>query len=335
MHVNYYDIKHLFSYYEINLTRYKYFEAAVKKLTAKMKEQDKTYVVTWVSYKGNDDWNIHLKVDVMKMLKREEINEEDYHLIESNVRKFLVQLFGSSEYFDSHILTRIDYRKDVKLLDRKERELLFHLFEKYTKKYRYKEKVKWGKDENGTPFKYETSQYHKNKSIELIVYSKEDERLEKGEEIQKYDKDIVRYELRLKNKHLNSMKREDKGCGQPKRLETYFSVRLWKEYMGKHVLPIVHKGDYYKIFVAEKKIEESHFSKRNKKSLRSFLVMISKGSIDTPKKHMSKPTYRKYLRDLESIGVNPILIPKNRSDFPDYMKNPFISNRYDNKAFVS
>jgi hypothetical protein len=323
LHVNYYDVNHLFSYYNINLTRYKYFEAAVKNLTAKMKEQDETYVVTWISYKGNDDWNIHLKVDVIKMLKRGEINEEDYRLIESNIRDFLIVLFGSSEYFDLHILTRIDYRKDVKLLDRKERKLLFHLFEKYAKKYRYKEKLKWGKDENGTPFKYETSQYHKNKSIELIVYSKEDERLEKGKKIQEYDKNIIRYELRLKNKHLNSMKREDKGCGRPKRLETYFSAQLWKEYMGKHVLPIVHKGDYYKITVAEKMIEDSHFSRRKKESLRSFLVTISKGSIDTPKKHMSKPTYRKYLRDLESIGVNPILIPKNHSDFPDYMKNPF------------
>lgn len=327
LHADYYDVKRLFSYYEINLTRYKYFGAAVDKLTETMKEQNKTYVVTWIVYKGNDEWNIHLKVDVIKMFKRGEINEDDYRLIEANIRKFLIRIFGKSDFFDSHILTRIDYRMDVKLHGIKNRELLFHLFEKYTKRYKYKKKIKGGKDENGKPIKYKTSQYHKNDSIELFVYSKEDERIAKGEKIEEYDKDIVRYELRLKNRHLNSMKREDKGCGRPKRLETYFSFPLWKEYMEKHVLPIVHKGDYYKIAVADKKIESSHFSRRKKESLRSFLVMISKGNIDTPKQHktkpISKPTYRKYLRDLESIGVNPILIPKNRSDFPNFMQNPF------------
>lgn len=69
LHADFYVVKCLFSYYEINLTRYKYFEAVVKKFTSKMKEQDKTYVVTWINYKENNKWNIHLKADVIKMLR--------------------------------------------------------------------------------------------------------------------------------------------------------------------------------------------------------------------------------------------------------------------------
>lgn len=46
LHADYYDVKRLFSYYEINLTRYKYFRAAVDKLKETMKELDKTYVVS-------------------------------------------------------------------------------------------------------------------------------------------------------------------------------------------------------------------------------------------------------------------------------------------------
>lgn len=46
--------------------------------------------------------------------------------------------------------------------------------------------------------------------------------------------------------------------------------------MKKHVVPIVHTGDYYKIHEAEKRISNSSFSRRKKESLRKFLVMISK-----------------------------------------------------------
>lgn len=320
--------------YGIRLNKYHYFRGAVKQLNREIKKGFPAFAITCIWDQVNGDWNLQLKVDAVKMLNRGEITEKDYDLIESNIRKFLIWHFGHSSYFDSHRLTRIDYKHDVIVQNQKDRELLFHLLEKYTDRYRHKEKIKWGIDENKNPFKYETSQYHKNKSVEFVIYSKEDERIANGEAIQSYDENVVRYELRLKNKHLNSMKRTDKGIGRPKLLKTYFSSQLQKQYMEKHVLPIVHKGDYYKITEAEQIIENSHFSKRKKESLRGFLVTISKGNIDTPLKKnkeeggISKPTYRQYLRDLASLGINPILIPKNLStknhtSFQSFLKNPF------------
>jgi len=323
MLVAYYDIQNLFSMYGINLNKYEHFGAAVKQLNKEIKKNFDAYAVTWISCQASGEWNLHVKIDIVKMLDKGEILEEDYDLVESDIRKFLIHHFGHSLYFDSHILKRIDYKLDFYVPNSKDRELLFFLLEKYTAKYGYKEKIKWGKDENNNPFKYETSQYHKSKSVELVIYDKEEERIAKGEEIQPYDKGRVRYELRLKNSHLNSMKRKDKGKSRLKKLRSYFLYHLWKEYMERHILPIVHRGDYYKITEAEKIIENSNFPKKKKNDLRVFLVQISKGSIDTPKKHMSPPTYRKYLQDLASIGVNPILIPKNRTDFPNCLKNPF------------
>lgn len=323
------DLQYLFSMYGVGLIKYKYTRAAVKELNKEMKKAFPTYAIVRIWEDAAGVWYLQLKVDAVKMLNRGKITEEDYDLVESDIRKFLTRHFGHSDYFDSHILTRIDLRLDVELLDPKERELLFHLLGKCAVKFAYKEKIKWGKDENGNPIKYDTSQYHKCKSTELVIYSKEDERIAKGEPIQPYDANIVRYELRLKNSHLNSMKRQDKGGrDRPKQLKLYFSKQLWKEYMDKHVTPIVHTGDYYKITRAEKIIGNSFFSKRKKERLREFLVMISNGSIDTPKDHMSKPTYRQYLRDLASIGINPVLIPKNFSTknytaFPSFLKNPF------------
>ncbi|EQB37042.1 hypothetical protein M948_10210 [Virgibacillus sp. CM-4] len=323
------DCQHIFSKYGVKLYKYRHIRAAVKELNRKIKEIFTHYAIvrTWERVDG--DWNLQFKVDVVKLLNRGTVTEEDYDLVELDIRKFLTRHFGNSDYFDSHILTRIDYRLDVYVPDKRDQELLFHLLNKYTMRFAYKEKIKWGKDQNGDPQKYETSQYHKCKSTELIIYSKEDERIANEEQIQSYDENIIRYELRLKNSHLNSMKRQDKGGkGMPKQLRTYFSSQLWKEYMEKHVSPIVHTGDYYKISEAEKIIKNSSFSKRKKESLREFLVMISKGSIDTPKKHMSLPTYRKYLHDLAILGINPILIPKNLSTkkhivFPSVLKNPF------------
>lgn len=331
------DIQHLFSKYGIRINKYRYIRAAVEELNKEIKNVFPAYAIvrTWEHMYLDDIWYFQFKVDAVKVLNRGTITEEDYELIELDIRKFLTRNFGFSDYYDYHTLTRIDFRVDLEVPNPQHRELLFHLFEKYTVKYAYKEKIKYGKDENGDPLKYETSQYHKNKSTELIIYSKEDERIAKGEQIQPYDKNIVRYELRLKNRHLNSMRREDKGGkARPKQLKVYFSNQLMKEYMKKHVLPIVHTGDFYKINEAEKIISNSSFSRRKKESLRKFLVMISKGNIDTPLKKpkedggISSPTYRQYLRDLDSLGVNPILIPKNfstknYSSFPSFLKNPF------------
>lgn len=326
--VNYEDIKQLFLKYGINPSKYKYFEGAVKQLSNKVKKYNSAYSITWIVHDMNDMFNLHLKIDVLIMLNKGKISECDYYLVEADIRKFLNRHFGHSDYFDSHILTRIDYKYDAIVPNQQDRELLFHLLEKYTKKNRHKVKIRWGKDENGKPYKYKTSQYHKNKSVELLVYSKNDERKDKGQEVRYFEKDVVRYELRLKNRHLNSMKRADKGKGRPKKINVYFSKLLWKEYMKKHVKPIVHTGDYFKIYEAEKIISNSSFSRAKKGRLREFLIMISKGNVDTPKKHMSRPTYRQYLRDLEVLNINPILIPKNfstqnYSSFPSYLKNPF------------
>ena len=332
--VPYNDILQFFMKYQVNPCQYNYFGAAVKQLNKQVKIFNPPYRVTYITHQADGFFNMHLKIDAVKILNRGTIVEEDYDLIEADIRKFLTRHFGHSDYFDSHTLTRIDYKYDAIVPNEQERELLFHLLEKYTNMYRYKVKIKWGKDKNGTPFKYETSQYHKNKSVELVIYSKEDERKANSEIVQPYEEDVLRYELRLKNKHLNSMQRTDKGKGRPKKLKVYFSQKMWKEYMKKHVIPIVHTGDYYKINEAEKIISNSSFSRRKKERLRKFLVTISKGTIDTPLKKpkeeggISRPTYRQYLRDLESLGINPILIPKNLStknysSFPSFMENPF------------
>lgn len=327
--INYQDVQSLFSRYKVNVAKYKHFSGAVKRLKESIIKEFPAYSLTWLSCEGKGEWNLHMKIDLPKMLNRGEITEVDYKLVEADIRIFLMKLLGSPSYFSQHRLTRIDYRLDIVVPQKSHRDLIFFLYEKYTKKYGFKKKVKWGRNEQWEPMKYETSQYHMSKSVVFIIYSKEDEcnaKIKKGEKtvIEPYEKDVVRFELRLMNNHLNSMKSIDKGKSRPKKLEKYFNDALYKEYMQNHIFPIIRKGDYYKITKAEKVIENSHFTRRKKEKLRSFLVTISEKGIDAPKQSISLPTYRQYLKDLETIGINAVLIPKNRTDFPNYFKNPFI-----------
>ncbi|MGG2941033.1 hypothetical protein ABEO47_14035 [Heyndrickxia faecalis] len=132
--IAYYDVQHLFSMYSVNINKYDYFGAAVRQLNSEVKKRFPAYSITWMNCRADGDWHLHLKVDAVKLLNRGEIIEDDYDLIESDIRKFLIRHFGHSDYFDSHTLTRIDYRMDVEMPNPKDRELLFHLLEKYTAK---------------------------------------------------------------------------------------------------------------------------------------------------------------------------------------------------------
>ncbi|WP_062515150.1 hypothetical protein [Halobacillus sp. KGW1] len=317
------ELVNLYAAYGQDFQRFDHLKSAVKWINKSIKGVYSPITINWVNQLASDSWQISIKVDAVKMLSRSDIDENDYLEIENRLQQFLLEHQIDSAAYDDHILTRIDYKYDVCIPDVKERELLFHIFEKQTLNYRYKKKFKWGRDKDDNPLKYETSQYHSNKSTELIIYSKEDERIAKNENVLDYEKGIVRYELRLQNEHLNTMKRKDKSTRRPKKLWAYFRIRLWEEYMIKHVYPIVHRGDYYKIAKADRIIEDSLFSKYKKAKLRAFLVEISKSDIDKPANSVSKATYRQYLSDLELLNINPILIPKNRTDFPNSLKNPF------------
>ncbi|MFC0015225.1 MULTISPECIES: phage/plasmid replication protein [Allobacillus] len=276
---------------------------------------------TTLREKHKRSYYLSLKVDLVKLLTRNNIEEKDYQLIHERIQDMINHSFGMHVSFESHVLTRIDYKHDVYLNNEAESELLFHLIEKQTNKYRQKTKIRWMKDENGIPYRFTSSQYHKNASSELFVYNKELERKAKNEPISNYQ-NMVRVELRLRNGHLNSKKRQDEILFG-KKLSNYFSDALRREYFQSHVVPIMHSGDYCKINLVRQKLKLSNFSKVKKERLEDFMISISRGSLDTPKNHLSPATYRNYLKELSSLGINPILIPKNRKDFPSFFKNPF------------
>jgi hypothetical protein len=112
--------------YGIKVDKYHYFGAAVEQLNEEIKKVFPSYAVSYIWDQATGDCNLQLKVDAVKMLSRGTIVEDDYVLVEADIRKFLTWHFGQSDYFDSHVLTRIDYKQDCYVPDSKDRKLLFH-----------------------------------------------------------------------------------------------------------------------------------------------------------------------------------------------------------------
>ena len=64
---------------------------------------------------------------------------------------------------------------------------------------------------------------------------------------------------------------------------------------------------------------------KEKNQLDEFLLLVSKTGMENAKNSLSSSYYyKKYLSQLAYLNINPILIPKNRKDFPSFMANPFI-----------
>lgn len=87
--VTYFDIRHLFSMYGIKVDKYHYFGAAVEQLNEEIKKVFPSYAVSYIWDQATGDCNLQLKVDAVKMLSRGTIVEDDYVLVEADIRKFL------------------------------------------------------------------------------------------------------------------------------------------------------------------------------------------------------------------------------------------------------
>ena len=274
-----------------------------------------------ISNRGNNKWKLYMFVDVIKLLGKHDLSEADCSSLENEIKLVLYCLFQHFGYYQDHVLQRIDFRYDV-VVPKNERELLLHIYQKLTKSYRYQVKYLGTIDDSGEFKKYETTVYHSSKSVQSVVYSKEDERMAKSQPLEEYEKDVLRFEVRIDKSHINYMSRQDKGNNRPKKLRDYMKDDVYKEYFSKYMSPIYHSGNFYKIDEARKVIRKSSLSQTNKAKLIEFLKQVSSHSLDTPLKHMSKSTYNNRLQMLKDLGINPILIPKNYSKAPNTLKNP-------------
>lgn len=267
------------------------------------------------------DYYINIHVDVTEILNKGDIREDDYNKVQKEIDNAIEKIVG---YKLELILLRIEYRVDVYIESSSQRYMLFHIYKKMILKSGFKKR----KDKK----EYETSVMYDSGSIQLMIYDKNAERLAKEEIPKEYEENMLRFEVKVLNNHLNYNKNK---YNISKTLKNYFREDMKDNYMIKNIQKIVYKGDYYNIYGADKIINNSDLKEIDKKLVRDFLTDVSKSGITGAKLKKNRDKsfkyttykYKKVIKLLEELNINPILIPKNLKS-PDgksysYIKNPF------------
>ncbi|MGE8203052.1 phage/plasmid replication domain-containing protein [Heyndrickxia sp. NPDC080065] len=268
-------------------------------------------------------WRMDVYVDFIKLIGKADIQEKDITKIQKSLDEYLYYIFDNND--KELMLLRLDFRFDAAVPNKKHRDFLLKIYKKTVEKYGFKKKNDH----------YKSTIYFNSKSMKVMIYDKETEREKKGEKIQEYEKDVLRFEVSLQNRHLNYMKRT---YGLDKRLENYLTDEFWTKYMTKNICPIFFKGNYYPISLSEKIIGESNIKERDKSKLREFLCDVSRHGFDRlkglkvdcngkEKEKYSKYKIDKYTKILEDLNINPISIAKHDAEQlgkEKWIKNPFM-----------
>lgn len=249
-------------------------------------------------------WKLFVIVDFVKLLHKSDITEADLPAIETYLDRYS-QHFNL--VYEDLTLIRLDYRFDAKVEDVRVRELLLNLYQKCIYKSNHKKKIM-----------YDNSINFENNSIKIISYDKKEERISNHMKIESFEDNIMRFEVKLLNAHLNSNKHKKHVA---KSLSSYFNDELYKQYIRTNLSPFFYTGDYYKISQAETIINNSIIKEKDKVFLREFIIIVSKNGVSYTKRKYSSYKFKKAISTLNSLGINPILIPKNSSKI-NYITNP-------------
>ena len=242
---------------------------------------------------------IQIYVDLIKLLNKATITSDDSETIENMLNNTINSFYPDSP---NAVLKRIDIRFDV-ILPKKERVLYFDLLKKTS--------VSKGKLTKYNPeFFSANSLYYKaptdTESVRINIYDKPAERRNKGKEILESEKDVVRFEIQLLNRHLNYMKSRKHRA---KKLSSYMSTKCRDEYINRYLIPILFKGKYRSLENAYKKIDDSSLSEHFKDALVDLITQVSFEDIDSVKNTYSYNTWKKYITLLDEMDINPITLP--------------------------
>ncbi|EOU1112758.1 hypothetical protein AB8I94_001613 [Clostridium perfringens] len=300
---------------EVNYIKGKYDES-LNLINEKINNECKDNGISISFYIRYKKCYMFLNIDFIKLINKYDISEDDYFLIDNSIKEFLCKLFG---YDLEMTLIRIDYRLDIKIENENDKKFILKAIDKFKCKYRFKKKFN----------KYDSCKYFNSKSIQFKVYDKVTERKEKGEKIEGYEKDVLRFEIALRNRHLNYKKNKK---GFTKELKTYLNNDFYLDYFKEIFDGIFYYGDFMKIYVADRILNESTLKKKDKKELREFLIDLSKkNNVDKVllitnekgEKKYSDYKYKKIINLLNGMNINPVLIPKNLKGTSSIIKNPF------------
>lgn len=298
---------------EIETIQNRYHEE-VNLVSEKINNIYKEKGITTTFYRSYGVDYISLEIDFIKLLNKSDIVEDDYTKIHEKIKQFLIDVIG---YEIELYMIRLDYRLDIEVKNKVDRQFLIDVLNKSISKYRFHKKYN----------KYKTCKYFNCKSIQFKIYDKEQERICKGKSIEEYEENVLRLEIALRNRHLNYKK----YIGRKKELKSYLNNLLYVKYFRDMLKNIIYTGDFMKIYKADKILLESGIKEKEKTIVREFLIDVAKhmnmdqvlsmvdknGNIK-----YTKYKYKKIIGILEKLDINPILIPKNLKGASSIIKNP-------------
>ena len=130
--------------------------------------------------------------------------------------------------------------------------------------------------------------------------------MDKCQPIADYEKLVLRQEVQVKPRHIAQMNRYH---NIPKTWDAWVTMERQAEYLAK-TKPLIPNGDFYSLNTARALVDASVFKEREKVFLKRLLEEISNTDMETAKTMMSINTYKKYLKKLEMLNINPITIPE-------------------------
>lgn len=261
---------------------------------------------------------LYIFVDFIKLLGRANIVPSDIDKISEKINVLVRTILNRN--FEL-ILNRIDYRFDAVVVSKKARKIILEkLLSKYEDKVSYMRKID----------KYKSTVRYFSKSKSDNIYDKELERIAKGEPIKEYEKGIIRFEAQVKCGHLKYKSKVENNPVE-RELREYLTWEKYKEYMNKMIIKVVGKGDFYNLYHATKIINKSTLVEKYKLELVEFLKFTSqKRSLSKTYEKYGRYKYNKYIKILEDLNINPIVIPEKEK--VTYIPNPLrgLINSFEN-----
>lgn len=224
----------------------------------------------------------------------------------SRNKKIRICLGSISKKIDLVEINRIEYKNDYRLKVDDEKLAIIDIFRISPDKV---------KGANKSIYRYfdRTNCVYRSKNnnyVSITCYFKEYERLEDGD----YDgatryKNILRTEVKVKNKHLNYKKNV-----RNKTLTNYFKKEVAQEYFTKYVTPIFYTEDYYRLDVAVDIIKNYKPQQKGdiavtnleKNRVCTFITEINQLGISSVKDTLDDKTFKKYIGILKNLGINPL-----------------------------
>ena len=173
-----------------------------------------------------------------------------------------------------------------------------------------------------------------NNSVKVIFYDKRKQIDEVYNDIPSSQKqsllesadNLIRFEVQCLKGRVSSLRRKHRFPDRS--ILHYLNEDIAKDVLILEYRNSVGLGDFYSFYWAKKRIERSSFFANKKQSLVRLLQLIAQARhVSIAKEHFRKGTkikrtdiivqgsvitFESYLRDLNSLGINPMLIPKER-----------------------